>query len=241
VQPHAATEANRAFLAQSFLDGVRFEYAGTHLARQELDGVLLADLDGALWSRDTVLEAQVREAPPLDRIVVAVDPPAGGGARSDACGIVVAGVVAQGGRADWIGYVLEDATVQGATPAGWARAAVAAARRHEADRVVAEINQGGAMIEQLLRQEDPMLPYAPLRAHRGKTARAEPVAALYERGQVRHLRGLAELETQMAEMTLSGFQGEGSPDRVDALVWALTELMLSPGGGGDLGPRVRGL
>ena len=226
VMTHAPTEANRANLAASFLEEVRLEYGGTHLARQELDGLLLDDLDGALWPRDLLAQVQVDDWPSLDRIVVAVDPPAGGGKRSDECGIVVAGLHARGETRDWTVYVLEDASVAGASPARWAEAVAETARRHAADRVVAEVNQGGAMIEALLRQVDPMLPYAPLRALDGKVVRGEPVAALYERGRVRHLRGLGELEDQMAQMTRTGFEGEGSPDRVDALVWAVTELML---------------
>lgn len=238
VRTHAPTEANRAWLADGFLEEVKARYAGTRLGRQELEGQLLGDVEGALW-RSTALEAaQVPEAPELSRIIVAVDPPVTGHKGSDACGIIVAGVVAEGPPARWRAYVLEDATVQGVSPLEWARAAVAAAERHGADRVVAEVNQGGALVEEVLRQVDPLLPYAAVRASRGKAARAEPVAALYEQGRVRHLRGLGNLEEQMTQMSLRGYAGQGSPDRVDALVWALHELMIAPAANWQA-PRVR--
>lgn len=159
VQTHAPTEANRAYLADSFLAEVQERYAGTRLGRQELDGVLLADVEGALWQSARLEAAQVTSVPPLDRIVVAVDPPAGASATSDACGIVVAGIVSQGPVCDWKIYVLEDASVQGASPNEWAAAAIAAMDRHGADRMVAEVNQGGAMVETIVRSIDPIAPY----------------------------------------------------------------------------------
>lgn len=228
VVTHAPTEANRAHLAASFLEEVRTRYAGTRLGRQELDGVLLEDAEGALWTLEMLDGAHVREVPELDRVVVAVDPPVTGHGRSDACGIVVAGVVMAGPPGDWRAYVLEDATVRGASPQGWAEAALAAMQRHGADRLVAEVNQGGDLVETVIRQIDPMVPYRAVRAARGKAARAEPVAALYEQGRVAHVRGLVELEDEMCRMTLRGFEGQGSPDRVDALVWALHDLMIAP-------------
>jgi phage terminase large subunit-like protein len=124
--------------------------------------------------------------------------------------------------------VLEDASVAGASPMAWAEAAVAAVHRHQADRLVAEVNQGGELVESVIRQVDPLVPYRAVHASRGKAARAEPAAALYEQGRVAHRRGLGELEAQMAQMTAEGFQGSGSPDRVDALVWALHDLILEP-------------
>ena len=147
---------------------------------------------------------------------------------SDACGIVVVGAVTKGPAQDWRAYVLEDATVHAASPLEWARAAVAAMERHGAERLVAEVNQGGDLVESVIRQIDPTLPYKAVRATRGKTARAEPVAALYEQGRVHHVRGLSDLEDQMSLMTARGFDGKGSPDRVDALVWALQDLILDP-------------
>ena len=228
VVTRAPTEANRAWLAPSFLEEVRARYAGTRLGMQELDGVLLEDAEGALWSGAMLDAARVREVPVLSRIVVAVDPPVTGGRKSDACGIIVAGAVTEGPPETWRAYVLEDATVQGVSPLEWVRAAVAAVHRHGAERMVAEVNQGGDLIKTLVQQVDPMVPYRDVRAHQGKVMRAEPVAALYEQGRVFHRPGLAALEAEMAQMTLTGFQGSGSPDRVDALVWALAELMIVP-------------
>ncbi len=235
----APTEANRAHLADNFLADVRARYGNTSLGRQELDGVLLDDIEGALWTRETLDAARAKDIPELDRIVVAVDPAVSSGKSSDACGIVVVGAQLQGPPQDWRAYVLEDATVKGASPQGWSEAAVAAFERHDADKVVAEINQGGDLVEQLIRQVAPLTPFGALRASRGKVARAEPVAALYEQGRVRHIGDLGALEDQMVKLTTQGFQGRGSPDRVDALVWAIKELMLS--GQGDIPPRVRTL
>ncbi|MEM1388354.1 MAG: terminase family protein [Pseudomonadota bacterium] len=240
VMTHAPTEANRAFLADSFLAEMAARYAGTRLGRQELEGVLLEDTDGALWPGELIASAQVDEAPVLDRIVVAVDPPVTGHAGSDACGIVVAGVTMKGAPRDWCAYVLEDASVSAASPLEWAQAAVAAAERWQADRVVAEVNQGGDLVAEMLRQVDINVPYRKVHASRNKVARAEPAAALYEQGRVKHLRGLGELEDEMALMSLKGFQGKGSPDRVDALVWALFDLVIGPSGAFQR-PQIRAL
>ncbi len=237
---HAPTEANRAFLAESFLEEVRTRYAGTRLGRQELDGVLLEDAEGALWTSAGLEAARIEEAPALDRVVVAVDPPVSGHAASDECGIVAVGAVTQGPPQDWRAVVLEDASVSGASPQGWAEAALAAMKRHGADRLVAEVNQGGDLVESVIRQIDPMVPYRAVRASRGKGARAEPVAALYEQGRVKHLRGLVALEDQMCRMTARGYEAKGSPDRVDALVWALHEVMIAPAAKW-VRPRVRTL
>mgnify|MGYP002714061645 CR=1 FL=1 len=228
---HAPTEANRAHLAASFLSEVRARYAGTRLGRQELDGLLVDEAEGALWTAITLDRARLRELPALTRVVVAVDPPVTGHGGSDDCGIVVAGVVAEGPPQDWRAVVIEDASVSAASPDRWARAALAAAERHGAERVVAEVNQGGDLVESLLRSIDPLVPFRAVRASRGKAARAEPVAALYEQGRVRHMPGLDRLEDQMCRMTAQGYEGRGSPDRLDALVWALTELMIVPAQG----------
>lgn len=240
VTTHAATRANRAWLADSFLEEVQRRYAGTRQGRQELEGLLLADAEGALWSHEMIAQAAAGAAPALDRVLVAVDPPVTGHSRSDACGIVVAGVSMAGPPADWRAHVIEDATVEGASPAEWARAAVAALRRHGGERLIAEVNQGGALVESVIRQVDPLVPFRAVRAHRGKAMRAEPVAALYEQGRVSHGRGLGDLEDQMCQMTTRGFEGRGSPDRVDALVWALTELVITPGLAAAA-PRLRAL
>ncbi|HKL06367.1 MAG TPA: terminase family protein [Roseovarius sp.] len=224
----APTEANSAFLAQSFLEEVRARYAGTRLGRQELDGVLLEDAEGALWN-SAMLEDARREAPPeLDRIVVAVDPAVSGKDGSDECGIIVAGACTQGPVQEWRAWVLADCSVASASPAGWATAAIRAMEQFGAERLVAEVNQGGDLVAQVIRQVDPLVPVKAVHASRGKVARAEPVAALYEQGRVHHLRGLGRLEDQMCAMTAQGYEGKGSPDRVDALVWALHELMIAP-------------
>ena len=238
---HAPTEANRAHLAASFLEEVRSRYKGSRLERQELDGVLLEDAEGALWTHAMLEAARVSGPGRLDRIVVAVDPPVTGRASSDECGIVVAGVRMEGPPQDWVVTVLEDATVAGASPQGWAEAVVAAYRRHGADRIVAEVNQGGDLVTGLIRSIDGGAPLRAVRASDGKVARAEPVAALYEQGRVRHVPGLDALEAQLCRMTLQGYDGKGSPDRVDALVWAVTELVLAPQGRPVGAPRVRGL
>lgn len=240
VVTHAPTEANRAYLAASFLAEVKARYEGTLLGRQELAGELLEDVEGALWTADAI-EA-CRSDPPerLSRVVVAVDPSVSGTAGADECGIVVVGALTEGLAKDWRAWVLEDATVAGGSPQKWAEAVVAAYHRHGAARVVAEVNQGGALVESLMRSVDAFLPVTKVSASRGKAARAEPVAALYEQGRVHHARGLGALEQQMCQMSRIGFQGRGSPDRVDALVWALTDLMIDAAKGVQL-PQVRGL
>lgn len=230
VQTHAPTDANRAYLAESFLAEVEARYAGTRLGRQELEGVLLDDVEGGLWSTATLEACRIDKAPKLDRVVVAVDPAVSSGRGSDECGIVVAGVVMSGDPGKWQGVILEDASVRG-TPVEWAKAAIAAMDRHGADRLVAEVNQGGDLVEQVLRQVDPLVPFKALRASRGKGLRAEPIAAMYEQGRIKHLRSgrLGKLEDQMCQMTVRGFEGRGSPDRLDAMVWALHELIVEPG------------
>ncbi len=229
VLTHAPTDANRAFLAESFLREVYARYGGTRLGRQDLDGVLIEDAEGALWTTALIAAAaEGAEEEGFDRIVVAVDPPASGKEQADTCGIVVVGARTKGPVTDWRAVVLEDASVQGVSPEGWARAAVGAYERHGADRIVAEVNMGGDMVETVIRSVSPAVPVRKVTATRGKHLRAEPVAALYEQGRVRHVRGLHLLEEQMCRMTVRGFEGRGSPDRVDALVWALTDLVLEP-------------
>ncbi|SFE32258.1 Large terminase phage packaging protein [Sulfitobacter brevis] len=228
VVTHAPTEANAANLAASFLEEVRARYRGTRLGRQELDGVLLADAEGALWTSVMLEEGRVRAVPEFDRIVVGLDPATTSGAASDECGIVVVGAQTKGPPQNWRAVVLADCTVQGATPSGWARAAIAAMEQFGADRLIAEVNQGGQMVGEVIRGIDPLVPLKSVHASRGKVARAEPVAALYEQGRVGHVAGMDALEDQMCRMTARGYEGGGSPDRVDALVWALHELMIEP-------------
>jgi phage terminase large subunit-like protein len=220
------TEDNAAFLAASFLRDVKRRYGGTRLGRQELGGELIDDDPDALWTRGMIEAARVMASPALRRIVVAVDPPAGKGRYANACGIVCAGL-GEDGR----GYVLDDFSLRGLRPAQWARRVVALYRARRADRIVAEVNQGGAMVEAVIREVDPAVSYRAVHATRGKRARAEPVAALYEQGRVSHCGGFPELEDEMCSAVTDG----ESPDRLDALVWALTDLMLSP----RAEPRVR--
>jgi phage terminase large subunit-like protein len=240
VTTHAPTEANAANLAASFLEEVKARYAGTRLGRQELDGVLLDEEEGALWSLARIEATRVKDVPELDRIVVAVDPPVTGHKGSDECGILVVGAVTQGPPQDWRAYVLEDASVSASSPTVWAEAAIHALKAWEADKIVAEVNQGGDLVETVIRQIDPLVPYKSVRAIRGKAARAEPVAALYDQRRVIHTRGLGDLEDQMIKMTAQGYQAPGSPDRLDALVWAVHELMILPSAGAGR-PRIRTL
>jgi phage terminase large subunit-like protein len=224
----APTEANRAYLAESFLEEVRTRYAGTRLGRQELDGILVEEAEGALWTSGMLEAARIDRVPEMDRVIVAVDPPVTGHSGSDECGIVVVGAVTSGPVQDWRAYVLADCSFSAASPTRWANAAIRAMEQWGAERLVAEVNQGGDMVEQVIRQVDPLVPFRKVHASRGKVARAEPVAALYEQGRIFHLRGLSALEDQMCAMTARGFEGKGSPDRVDALVWAISDLILEP-------------
>lgn len=227
---HAPTEANRAYLAESFLAEVQGRYGGTSLGRQELEGVLVEEAEGALWSQGMIRAAQGAEPVRPSRVVVAVDPPVTATKASDECGIVVVGADLRGAPATWRAVVLADRSVQGVSPDGWARAALAAMEEFGAERLVVEVNQGGDLVAQVVRQTDPLAPIREVRATRGKMLRAEPVAALYEQGRVAHARGLQALEAQMMKMTATGWHGSGSPDRLDALVWALTDLMVDPSG-----------
>ena len=228
VMTHAPTEANRAYLADSFLQDVRARYGNTKLGRQELDGELVEDMEGALWARAALERARVADVPEGARVTVAVDPPVTGHKGSDACGIVVVAVVQKGPPKDWHAVVIEDCSVQGVSAHQWAERAVAAYERHGAARMVAEVNQGGDLVLDAVRAIDPLVNVQSVRASRGKVARAEPVAALYEQGRVAHMPGLSVLEDEMCRMTMTGYQGRGSPDRVDALVWALTDGMIVP-------------
>ncbi len=225
------TSDNAVNLAPGFLAAMSGRYGGTRLGRQELDGELIEDREDALWSRAGIEALKLRDTGPLGRIVVAVDPPAGMG-QGSCCGIIVAGLDRTGR-----GVVLADCSVEGASPAGWANAVVRAFRRFDADRIVAEVNQGGDMVSAVLRGIDAQLPVTSVRASRGKWLRAEPVAALYEQGRVVHAGSFAALEDQMCDFGPDGLSSGRSPDRLDALVWALTALMLD--GGGE--PRVRGI
>ena len=208
---------NRANLADSFIEKVQARYSGTRLGRQELDGEILGDMPGALWRQDQIDLYRKTEAPELERIIVAVDPAVTNTESSDEHGIVVAGIK---GRE---GFILEDASVKG-SPLTWARRAIALHDKYAADGIVIEVNQGGDMVAQTLRSVRETLNIIEVRATRGKHVRAEPIAALYEQGRVFHVGSFPELETQMTMTTAAGYEGENSPDRLDAAVWALTEL-----------------
>lgn len=215
-----STFDNAANLAPSALAQLREKYEGTRLGRQELFAEILDDVPGALWTRDGIKAGPIPAD--LARVVVAVDPSGASGSEDgDSIGIVVA---ARGANGRF--YVLEDATCD-LGPAGWGRRVVERYGHHRADLIVAERNFGGAMVESVIKTADRQAKVKLVTASRGKSVRAEPIAALYEQGRVTHAAGLDALEDQMMQMTLTGFMGDGSPDRVDALVWALTELALN--------------
>jgi phage terminase large subunit-like protein len=225
----ARTADNAANLAPVFLKQVVARFAGTALGRQELDGDILEDDRDALFRRAWIDAARVRAAPELERVVIAVDPPVTSGPKADACGIVAAG------RAGGDAYVLADRTQENATPLQWASEAARAYADFAADAIVVEVNQGGDLVKGLLKRVAPQAPVRSVRATRSKTARAEPVAMLYEQSRVHHVRSLPHLEDEMC--TADGKTGK-SPDRTDALVWALTHLLLDAEAGA---PRVRGI
>ncbi len=226
------THDNAGNLAPGFLAALEERYGGTRLGRQEIDGELIDDRPDALWNR-AALEALTGGAPhELKRIVVAVDPSATGHAGSAACGIVVAGTTMNGDA-----LVLADGTIASASPTEWAAKAVGFYHRYEADNIVAEVNQGGDMVATVIRMVDPDVPVKPVRAKRGKWLRAEPVAALYEQGRVHHAKRMPELEDEMCDFGPDGLSNGRSPDRVDALVWAITELLIA--GRGE--PKVRAI
>ena len=219
----AGTKKNAANLAPEFLAQVEGRYGGTRLGRQELEGEMVEEAQGALWSRAALEGLRVSAAPPLQRIVIAVDPSAASHRRADACGIVAAGIDASG-----LIHVLADVTHAAATPAVWAAAAVALYHRLQADALVAEVNQGGEMVASVIAQVDANVPVTSVRATRGKYLRAAPVAQLYEQGRVRHVGAFPALEDELCAFGPAGLAGGGSPDRLDALVWAVTELALKP-------------
>ena len=239
---HTADNPN---LPADFVADVTERYGGTRLARQELDGELIEDAEGALWTRALIDRARAGDSRfsrrgdrsdaaehesdcLLRRVVIGVDPPASANG--------VCGIVACGAGADGIGYVLDDRSVEGLSPEGWARAVVRAAEAWGAELVVVETNQGGEMVESVLRSVDCALPARPVRARFGKGRRAEPVSALFEAGKAKFAGAFPALEDQLCGMTAGGYEGPGrSPDRADAMVWAMAELML----GEARGPRIR--
>jgi phage terminase large subunit-like protein len=229
VVTRGATSANLVGLSDDFLSSLQSLYGGTRLAAQELEGLIVEDQDRSLWRACDLMRCYGARPPVFDDVIVALDPPAT--AAGDACGIIVAGRV--GDRA----YVLEDATVSGLSPLGWAQRVAGLVRVYGASRVVAEANQGGEMIRSLLAISGCEVRIELVHARVGKRARAEPVAALYEQGRVVHAPEtdvrFAALEEEL--MALGSEEMRHSPDRADALVWAVTALMIS----GRAEPRVR--
>jgi phage terminase large subunit-like protein len=227
----AGTIENAYHLAPAFLETIVARYRGTRLGRQELDGEVIEERAGALWSRARIEACRIAAAPACSRIVVAVDPPASATKNSAACGLVAAGIAGD------VVYVLADETVAGLSPAGWARRAIALWRRLEADCLVVEVNQGGDMVRAVIREADASVPVTAVRAHRGKYLRAEPIATLYEQGRVKHAGVFPALEDEMCDFGPDGLSSGRSPDRLDALVWAVNALTY----GAKAQPRVRGL
>jgi len=221
---YGSTFDNSANLASTYLEAVKTQYEGTRLGRQELYAEILDEASGALWNRQTLAGCEVEVDNPVEfaetlaRVVVSVDPAVSSNAESDMTGIVVAGVDING-----VCYVLQDATDR-YTPEGWAAKAIELYHLYGADRIVAERNQGGEMVRYTFKTVDETIPIKLVHASRGKFARAEPVSSLYERGRVKHVKGLDALEDQMVQWEPLG--STGSPDRLDAMVWAITELAL---------------
>ena len=213
-----STFENADNLSQSALVELQARYDGTRLGRQELYGEVLDDVEGALWNRAIIEEARIRpeNAPPYYRVVVAIDPAVTSGESSDETGIIVAGATPDGHY-----YIIEDATMKG-SPEAWMRKAVEMYRKHKCDRVIAETNNGGDMIEALLRQVDANVPYRKVTASRGKKVRAEPISALSEQKRLHMVGAFPELEDQLVSWEPDS---DKSPDRMDAMVWAVTDLM----------------
>jgi phage terminase large subunit-like protein len=227
MEDHAAavtrsrTADNARFLSPSFLAEMVRRYGDTLIGQQELEGEIVEERMTGLWKRSFITDSRLLARPELVRIVVAVDPPVTSTAASDTCGIIVAGL-----GADKRAYVVADRSVQGRDPATWAKAAVAAYHDHEADTIVVETNQGGDLLVATFKSIDARVPVKKVYASRGKYIRAEPVSALYAEGRVAHVGEFVELERQMCDFAADNLAQGKSPDRLDALVWAITELML---------------
>jgi phage terminase large subunit-like protein len=218
------TYDNAPNLASPFLRQIEDRYGGTRLGRQELEGEVLEDVPGALWTRQSIDDNRLRDAPDeLQRIIVAVDPAASSNEGSDETGIVCVGISKDPDGYNR-GYVLADRSVRG-TPDEWSKVVVATYREFDADRIVAEKNQGGEMVEAVIRSADRNVPVTLVHASRGKAVRAEPISALYEQGRVHHIGRFDELEDQMCSFSVDfDRRRDGSPDRMDALVWGLTYI-----------------
>ena len=216
------TKDNARNLAPGFIDAMQDTYGGSALGRQELDGEIVRDHPGAIFSRADIDSSRVQDAPPLERTLIALDPPATSGATADRCGLVVVGQSGEGRDAQ--AYVLRDASLQQAAPNIWAERAVALYHSYEADGILAESNQGGEMIEAVIHQIDPDVPVIRRHATRSKRGRATPVGFLYARGRVHHVGVMRALEDELC--AFGGPHQKGSPDRMDALVWGVSELLL---------------
>lgn len=229
-----ASTADNKHLSQAFMTAMDDQYGGTRWGRQELKGEILWDDETALWSAHMFDNCRYQEAvPELDKIIIAIDPPVTSGARSDQCGIIVAGRKGRGRTAQI--YILHDGTVQGVSPKNWARKSLSLYDAWEADGLVVEVNQGGDLVSSVIHTLDPHVPIRTVFATKGKTARAEPVAALYEQGKVFHVGRFDALE---AELLRFGKTVKGkSPDRADALVWAVNHLINE----GQTTPHIRRL
>lgn len=225
VVTRGATLDNKSNLAANTVKQLYDRYGGTRLGRQELEGEILTDIPGALWNRDTIDLCRIADVPTdLERVLVAVDPAVSNNEGSDEHGIVVVGLARdKDGYAR--GYVLEDGSMRG-NPEDWARKAVSLYRSWSADKIVAEKNQGGQMVESTIKAVDRSVPVKLVHASRGKVVRAEPISALYEQKRVHHVGRFDHLEDQMCLFSVDNIRNisNGSPDRVDALVWGLTEI-----------------
>lgn len=221
VEVTGSSYENKSNLDPGWYTDVLSQYEGTRLGRQEIHGEILDDTPGALWTLDMIDAHRVSAAPDLVRIVVAIDPAVTAGEESDSTGIIVGGIDRKRH-----GYVLADLTCR-VSPERWASVAVGALDRYDGDRIIAEANNGGDLVESVLRAVDRNIPYKKVHAARGKRTRAEPVAALYEQGKIHHVGSFPELEDEMTTFV----PGDDSPDRMDALVWAFTELLVRKGPG----------
>lgn len=233
------TQDNQQFLAPTFLTAMKAAYDGTRIGRQELNGDILQDYEGALWSRAGLEACQIAEVPQLEKVIVAVDPPTTSGKKSDKCGIIIAGRTRtdRGHRIVSRAVILHDATLERASPERWAKAAVDSVRHWQADYILVEVNQGGDMVRSVLDAVDPTVCVKTVFATRSKTIRAEPVAALYEQGRVKHVGRFHELEDELCSFGSRLGKKPKSPDRADALVWAVTDLLLKSA----QNPRIRKL
>jgi phage terminase large subunit-like protein len=222
VVSRSKTADNARHLAPAFLAEMRRRYGGTPIGEQELEGEIVEERMTGLWRRAWLDQARLQGRPELKRIVVAVDPPITATAGSDSCGIIVAGK-----GIDNRGYVLADRSIQGRDPSTWSRAAIAAYHDYQADLIVVEANQGGDLVLQVFKTADDTVPVRKVHASRAKYLRAEPISMLYAEGRIAHVGTFPELERQMCDFAADGLSQGRSPDRLDALVWALTELMLN--------------